>query len=240
MVTARWIRIGWKRPLPTAMVYPSIMPKTALRLMSALLQKMERKSRLALTSGKTMTGNSLTLWQQAERRHRLPQAIWARHPIASGKYKVVLDGPVMANFLGVFGGVFFAENIQKGFSMLGGKVGTQIAADCVTLRDDPLLPEGYASTPFDSEGVPCYNKAVVEHGVLKTYLYNRKAAKKRWRSLHRQRLQGRADGTHQNGGDQFLSGTRTAQPGGTFGGHGRRHPHYGYYGAARRRQHRFR
>ena len=34
-------------------------------------------------------------------------------PIASGKYKVVLDGPVMANFLGVFGGVFFAENIQK-------------------------------------------------------------------------------------------------------------------------------
>lgn len=99
-------------------------------------------------------------------------------PIASGKYKVVLDGPVMANFLGVFGGVFFGENIQKGFSMLGGKVGEQIAADCVTLRDDPLLPEGYASTPFDSEGVPCYNKAVVENGVLKTYLYNRKAARK--------------------------------------------------------------
>ena len=44
------------------------------------------------------------------------------------------DGPVMANFLGVFCGVFFAENIQKGFSMLGGKVGEQIAADCVTLR----------------------------------------------------------------------------------------------------------
>lgn len=108
----------------------------------------------------------------------MPQAIWARHPIASGKYKVVLDGPVMANFLGVFCGVFFAENIQKGFSMLGGKVGEQIAADCVTLRDDPLLPEGYASTPFDSEGVPCYNKAVVENGVLKTYLYNRKAARK--------------------------------------------------------------
>lgn len=98
--------------------------------------------------------------------------------IASGKYKVVLDGPVMAAFLGVFGGVFFAENVQKGFSLLKEKVGTQIAAECVTLRDDPLLAGGYASTPFDSEGVPCYDKAVVENGILRTYLYNRKTARK--------------------------------------------------------------
>lgn len=99
-------------------------------------------------------------------------------PVASGTYKAVLDGPVMAAFLGVFGGVFFAENVQKGFSLQKGKVGAQIAADCVTLRDDPLLEDGYASVPFDSEGVPCYDKAVVENGVLKTYLYNRKAAGK--------------------------------------------------------------
>lgn len=98
--------------------------------------------------------------------------------ISSGRYAVVLDGAVMARFLGVFCGVFFAENVQKGFSLLPGKQGEKIAADCVCLRDDPLLAGGYASMPFDSEGVPCRNKAVIEHGILKTYLYNLKAAKK--------------------------------------------------------------
>lgn len=98
--------------------------------------------------------------------------------VPSGKYAAVLHGEAMVALLGAFCGVFYAENVQKGFSLLGGKIGEVIAAPAVTLRDDALLPGGYASTPFDSEGVSGKDKAVIEKGVLRTYLYNRKSARR--------------------------------------------------------------
>lgn len=98
--------------------------------------------------------------------------------VASGKYDVIWEKRTMAVLLGAFAGIFFAENVQKGFSLLDGKMGQKIAADCVTLRDDALLAGGYASTPFDHEGVSGRNKAVIEGGILKTLLYNRKSAEK--------------------------------------------------------------
>ena len=98
--------------------------------------------------------------------------------VPSGKYDIILDGRAMVSLLGAFAGIFFGENAQKGFSMLQGKTGTKIASEKVTLRDDALLEGGYGTQPFDSEGVSGKNKAVIEKGVLKTLLYNRKTAKK--------------------------------------------------------------
>ncbi|HML45936.1 MAG TPA: metallopeptidase TldD-related protein [Clostridia bacterium] len=57
-------------------------------------------------------------------------------------------------------------------------MGEVIAAPCVTLVDDPLLPEGMATAPFDDEGVATYRKPVIEAGTLKTLLHNLKTAKK--------------------------------------------------------------
>lgn len=98
--------------------------------------------------------------------------------VPSGKYDIILDGRAMVSLLGAFAGVFFAENVQKGFSLLNDKTGQVIASEKVTLRDDALLEGGYGTQPFDSEGVSGRNKAVIEKGVLKTLLYNRKTAKK--------------------------------------------------------------
>lgn len=98
--------------------------------------------------------------------------------VPSGKYKIVMKNEAMSDLLGVFSGVFFGENVQKGFSLLKGRIGEKIAADIITIRDDGLYPGGLASVPFDSEGVKSANKAVVENGILKTFLYNLKSAKK--------------------------------------------------------------
>lgn len=96
--------------------------------------------------------------------------------IKSGEYKILLQNNVASDFLSTFAGVFFAENVQKGFSMLNNKIGTTIAGNTVTLKDDGLYEGGMGSVPFDSEGVKSSNKYIIENGVLKTYLYNLKSA----------------------------------------------------------------
>ena len=68
--------------------------------------------------------------------------------------------------------------MQKGFSLLKGRTGEKIASDVVTLWDDGCYPGGLGSVPFDSEGVKAQNKAVIEKGELKTFLYNLKSAAK--------------------------------------------------------------
>lgn len=99
-------------------------------------------------------------------------------PVKSGNYRVVFKNETMASLLGTFSGIFSAENAQEGMSLLNGKEGEAIAAQTVTLMDDPLRSGGLNSKPFDAEGVACRTKAVIEQGVLKTLLHNRKTAKK--------------------------------------------------------------
>lgn len=98
--------------------------------------------------------------------------------VPSGKYGVIIKNDVMADILDTFSGIFSAYNVQKGLSLLKGKLKTKIASDKVTLIDDPLMKKGLCSIPFDDEGVAAYTKAVIEEGILKTYLYNLKTGKK--------------------------------------------------------------
>ena len=96
----------------------------------------------------------------------------------AGTYRIILRHDAAQSLLRTFCGIFSAENAQQGLSLLKGREGEKIAADCVTLMDDPLLEGGFDSAPFDGEGVASKTKAVVENGVLKTLLHNRKTAKK--------------------------------------------------------------
>ena len=98
--------------------------------------------------------------------------------LQSGARRVVIRNNAMADLLSTFSGVFSADNAQKGLSLLSGKEGTAIASPAVTLTDDPLLPWGMGSCPFDREGAATMTKNVIDGGVLRTLLHNRKTAKK--------------------------------------------------------------
>ena len=95
---------------------------------------------------------------------------------ASGAMPVIFNTDAMCSLLGVFSSIFSSENAQKGLSALAGKEGEMIAADCVTLVDDPFHPESPAPMNFDGEGCPTYTKNVIESGKLNTLLYNMKTA----------------------------------------------------------------
>ncbi|HBG01107.1 MAG TPA: TldD/PmbA family protein [Firmicutes bacterium] len=98
--------------------------------------------------------------------------------VQSGDYRALLRYDVARDLLATFSSVFSAEAVQKGLSLLGGKLGQQIASPLVTVTDDPLLDHESASMPFDGEGVATRTKSVVEQGRLATLLHNLKTAKK--------------------------------------------------------------
>ena len=96
----------------------------------------------------------------------------------SGNYKVVFENDAAGDMMATFSGIFSAESTQKDLSLLKGRVGQKIASSAVTLIDDPLMPGGFASSPFDSEGVATYSKNVIDGGTLTTLLHNLKTAEK--------------------------------------------------------------
>ena len=96
--------------------------------------------------------------------------------VDSGKYNVIISGNQMRSLLSVFSNAFSAKAVMDGMSRLKGLEGEKIAADIVTITDDPQREGNAAGTNFDAEGVATHRKSVVEAGVLKTFLHNRETA----------------------------------------------------------------
>lgn len=98
--------------------------------------------------------------------------------VASGHYDCILCAQQVRALLGVFSSAFSAKQVQMGLSLLKGKLGEKIAADCLSITDDPHDPNCPVQTSFDGEGVATFAKPMIEGGVLKQYLYDLATAKK--------------------------------------------------------------
>ena len=96
--------------------------------------------------------------------------------VDSGKYNVIISGNQMRSLLSVFSNAFSAKAVMDGMSRLKGLEGEKIAADIVTITDDPQREGNAVGTNFDAEGVATHRKSVVDAGVLKTFLHNRETA----------------------------------------------------------------
>ncbi len=96
--------------------------------------------------------------------------------VKSGSVKAIIENETFADILECFVGNFYAENVQKGFSLLKNKLDTAVASEAVSITDNPLMEGGYQTTAFDSEGVASRSKKIIDKGILKTYLYNLKSA----------------------------------------------------------------
>ena len=69
--------------------------------------------------------------------------------VSSGSYNVVFSNRVMATLLAAYAPVFSAEAAQQGMSLLNGREGEKIAADMVTITDDPRYEGGVVKRTFD-------------------------------------------------------------------------------------------
>ena len=98
--------------------------------------------------------------------------------VETGKYDIIISGKRMRELLSAYASSFSAKNAQLGMSALKGKEGQKIAADIVTIIDDPMRQGCPMQTSFDGEGVATYKKNVVEKGTLNTLLYDLTTADK--------------------------------------------------------------
>ena len=104
--------------------------------------------------------------EAAERALRM---LGAARP-ASGEYRAVLENGAAAELLEVLVPSLLASQVAKGKSMFAGKVGERVAAECVTVSDDPLDPLGSGADPFDGEGTPSRCRELVSNGTLRGFL----------------------------------------------------------------------
>ena len=81
---------------------------------------------------------------------------------ASKRLTVVLDPFVTAQFLGVISSTLNGESVVKGRSLFRDRLGEQVAADIVTLVDDPTNPEAYTATDVDGEGLAARRNVLID------------------------------------------------------------------------------
>ena len=85
-----------------------------------------------------------------------------------------MSASIISNFLSAING----SAIYKKSSFLLDKVNEKIFPDFVNIREEPLLVNGPATRPYDSEGVLTENKNIVDNGILKTYLLDTYSSRK--------------------------------------------------------------
>ncbi|HUT55539.1 MAG TPA: TldD/PmbA family protein [bacterium] len=71
-----------------------------------------------------------------------------------------------------------ADLAEEGLSVYAGRVGERIASPLVTVLDDATIPGKRGSFSIDDEGTPAQRTVLVDRGVLKGYLYDRRLAMK--------------------------------------------------------------
>ncbi|MES2471731.1 MAG: TldD/PmbA family protein [Pseudomonadota bacterium] len=83
---------------------------------------------------------------------------------------VVFHPDEAAGLVGHFAGAISGAAIARGVSFLKDRMGQKIFADGIQIIDNPHRVRGLRSKPFDGEGVANQRRALIENGVLTTWL----------------------------------------------------------------------
>src|SRR5947208_4685816 len=86
------------------------------------------------------------------------------------KVSVVFDPRVSGSLVGHLVGAVNGSSIARKTSFLKDRLGQQLFAKNIRIIDDPLRLRGLRSQPFDAEGVKVKRLAIVDQGVLTSWL----------------------------------------------------------------------
>ena len=96
---------------------------------------------------------------------------------ATTKLSVIYDPRVSGGLVGHLSGAINGASIARGTSFLADKMGARVFAGGIAIHDDPRRVRGSRSRIFDGEGTPTAARALVEDGVLRTWLLDSRSAR---------------------------------------------------------------
>ena len=98
--------------------------------------------------------------------------------IASGTYTMLLENRYAGRILSMLGGPLSGGALHEGRSCLPDRKDTLIASELLTIVDDPTIPRGMGSRPWDGDAFASKPMPVVERGVLRNYYISQYFARK--------------------------------------------------------------
>jgi PmbA protein len=96
---------------------------------------------------------------------------------STAKLPVIYDPRVAGGLVGHLAGAINGASVARGTSFLKDKLGQRVFAPGIAIRDDPRRVRGLRSRPFDGEGTPTAARALIDDGVLTTWLLDSRSAR---------------------------------------------------------------
>ncbi|HEX2116653.1 MAG TPA: metallopeptidase TldD-related protein [Alphaproteobacteria bacterium] len=97
--------------------------------------------------------------------------------IATCKCPIVYDRRVSGGLLRHLAGAINGAAIARGTSFLKSKMGQLLFPEAITIIDDPFRKRGLSSKPVDGEGIAPMRRAIIDNGVLTTWLLDLRSAR---------------------------------------------------------------
>jgi len=97
--------------------------------------------------------------------------------ITSGRMPVIFDRRVSTGFLSSLFGAMSGPAVARGTSFLLEKMGERVFSEGVDVIEDPLRAWSFGARAADGEGVASRPRALIEDGVLTTWLLNAASAR---------------------------------------------------------------
>ncbi len=97
--------------------------------------------------------------------------------VETARVPIVFEPRVAASLVSHLAGAIAGTSIARKASFLKDQMGKQILSSGLNVIDDALKPRGLRSRPFDGEGIAARRLALVEDGVLKTWLLDLASAR---------------------------------------------------------------
>jgi len=100
-------------------------------------------------------------------------------PAPAGTYTVVLSSEAGGTLIHESVGHGLEADLNlKGLSVYSNRIGEKVASELITVIDDGTDPDKRGTAAMDDEGTPTSRTVLIEKGVLRTYLSDRKHAEK--------------------------------------------------------------
>lgn len=100
------------------------------------------------------------------------------HPVATGRFPVLFEAPLAVGLLGALVRAGSGGTLYRKASFLLDALGQSVLADHLDVTENPYIPLGPGSAPFDAEGVRPQARRVVQGGVLEGYFLSSYTARK--------------------------------------------------------------